>query len=376
MQKYTFEGIKDFLFNNYGYEYVSGEYNGINSLLTAKDTFGYMYLCNIQKMMYKKTKSKIVHTSNPYSIRNINNFLRLNANCEFICISERYVNNKTELEFKHLKCGRTIKNKWINISRGRYRDNVSQNKTGLFCEHCDAKHLESTHALVLKQVWLHEHTDTVVEDKSCANPKTGHVMPTDIVNHRLKIAIEIQSSFHDFKRQKEKDCIKSAFWLNNGYKFYNPDQREYTVLEMIKLFFPNINEIPSYIDLSYSNKFDDITAQALLNEHKSVRIVSEIMNCREHLIYDAIANGRISYPDDYTNNRFNQVVQLDLNYNYIDSFETISSAQKKTGVIGISYVLRHRRNYCGGYYWVRKSDYESGDYRIVETRLKNKKAQL
>ena len=91
------------------------------------------------------------------------------------------------------------------------------------------KNIESSHALVLKQVWLYEYPDTITEDKSCINPLTNHPLPTDIVNHNLKIAIEIQSWFHDFKDQQEKDEIKRNFWINKGYSFYALDQRDYTI---------------------------------------------------------------------------------------------------------------------------------------------------
>lgn len=369
MQKYTFDEIKEMLYEKYGYTYVNGDFKGIKSMLVCTDKNKYMYMCNIEKMIYNNTKPILVHSLNPYSLYNINRFLEINGNNEFICISNKYINNKTELEFKHLKCGRIIKNKWINICRGRYKNNVGKNKTGLFCEHCETKQLESTHALVLKQVWLHEYKDTIVEDKSCYNPNTKYIMPTDIVNHRLKIAIEIQSWFHDFENQKLKDEIKRKFWIDKGYKFYSIDQRDYTVLQMIQLFFPFIKEIPSYIDFSYSNKFDDVTAQNLLNQYKSVNKVSKVMKCNPHLIYDAISHKRISYPSNYINNSFNQVVQLDLNCNFIKEYDTIQLAQKENNITGISQTLRNGRNYCGGYYWVKKSNYYKG-CKIIKTRLK------
>lgn len=64
---------------------------------------------------------------------------------------------------------------------------------------------ESSTASIVKQVFKHEFPDTILEDKSCINPKTGRILPTDIVNHDLKIAIEIQSTYHDETYQIEKD---------------------------------------------------------------------------------------------------------------------------------------------------------------------------
>lgn len=172
-----------------------------------------------KKMLYKNKTPRIIDSKNPNSIINIKRIVNERTNGEFSCISDKYVNNKTPLAFRHNKCGRIFENKWINIARGRYEDDLTDNKTGLFCPHCNTKQLESTHAAVLKQVWFHEETDTIVEDGSCINPNTNCHLPTDIVNHRLKIAIEIQSWFHDFDKQQIKDEIKKNFWVDKGYDF-------------------------------------------------------------------------------------------------------------------------------------------------------------
>lgn len=370
MLKYTKEYILEWLDKDYGFEYVDGEIKGIKSKIICKDKEGYYYYCILQKMKHRGHKPKKVHSSNPYSLYNINLYLKKYTNNEFECISKEYHNNEQYLEFKHLVCGRIIKNKWINIGRGRYLESLSENKTGLFCNHCNTKQLESTHALVLKQVWLHEHSDTIVEDKSCINPNTHMPMPTDIVNHRLKIAIEIQSWFHDFEDQKAKDLIKKNYWISCGYDFYAIDQRDYTVLEMINIFFPDIYEIPKYIDFDFSNKFNDVEAQRLLNTHKSVLKVAEILKCSPHRIYDSIYNKRIEYPKDYIYNNFRQVVQLDMNLDYMNTYTNISSAEKNTGANGISGVLNSGRNYCGGYYWLYEDIYRTGVFSITLTKLK------
>ena len=370
--KYTFEEIKSILHER-GYEYVDGEYKGMGSKLICKNIDGYYVLCNIQKILYENKNPRIVDSKNPNSILNIKRIVDERTEGEFSCVSDAYINNTSPLVFKHNKCGRTFENKWINISRGRYSDNITSNKTGLFCPHCNTKQLESTHALVLKQVWMHEEPDTIVEEGSCVNPNTNCQLPTDIVNNRLKIAIEIQSWFHDSEEQQVKDEIKRNFWINNGYDFYAVDQRDYTVLEMVQLFFPNISKIPDYIDFEYSNKFDDLLAQKLLNEYMSVTEVAKIMNCDKHIIYNAIYDNRISYPNGYKNNCYTPVVQLDLSENYLSSYDTIQKAADSTGIRAesITACLNRGRNYCGGYYWVYRDKYESGNYTISKCRFKN-----
>lgn len=367
--KITFEEIKNILLER-GYTYVSGEYHGIESKLTCVNKEGYLVLCVVQSMLYRNCNPKPFCSTNPYSIDNVKKYVTEHTNGEYECISNKYINKKEPLLFRHHKCGRIFESNWNNINKTRYKNDIVNNKTGLFCPFCDVKQLESTHALVLKQVWLHEEMDTIVEDKSCINPDTNHSLPTDIVNHRLKIAIEVQSWFHDFEDQKQKDEIKKSFWINKGYKFYDVDQRDYTVLEMIQLFFPKINNIPDYIDFGYSNKFDDILAQKLLNETLSVSKVAEVMKCDPHKIYDAIYNNRISYPDNYKNTCYSSVVQLNLNGEFVASYGTIKEAIEKTGVKNISSCLCEGKNFSGGYYWVYKEDYDSEDYTLSEFRSK------
>ena len=295
-----------------------------------------------------------VHVGNPYSIDNINNYLKINTNGEYTCISEKYINKNALLNFRHNKCGRIFQQTWNNISKKRNQNNIGSNKTGVRCPFCDNLQLESTHALILKQVWLHEKNETIVEDKSCINPNTNHPLPTDIVNHKDKIAIEVQSWFHDFEDQKIKDKIKSDYWISKGYKFYAIDQRNYTVLEMIQIFFPYIKEIPNYIDFEYSNKLNDVYIQNLLNEGNTVTEIANKINCKSHTIYDAIRYGRISYPLDYKKAVYSPIIQFDLNGKLIREYDSIKEAIEITGLKSISSALNNGRNIYGGYYWKYK----------------------
>lgn len=78
MQKYTFQNIKDILHERFGYTYVSGEFKGIKSVLSCQDIYGCMYLCNIDKMINNGCGSRLVYSKNPYSLYNINLFLKYN----------------------------------------------------------------------------------------------------------------------------------------------------------------------------------------------------------------------------------------------------------------------------------------------------------
>lgn len=145
---------------------------------------------------------------------------------------------------------------------------------------------------------MYYYPDTSLEDKSYRSPKTNKICPTDIVNHRLKIAIEIQSQWHDFKETKEKDKMKKEFWLAKGYSFYAPDIRDYSILGMCQIFF-NILEIPEWINYNYSNKINVKEAQELLNSGLSISEVGIHMNIDKHRIYDAIYSKKLFYPPNY-----------------------------------------------------------------------------
>lgn len=203
------------------------EFTGVTtSNLICTDKDGYKYKVTYDSVMRNK-KMETFAISNLFTIYNINVYLKKYTNDEYECISDSYRGAREPLEFRHKKCGRIFKNKWINVCRKRYLKKLGTNKTGAMCSFCEPTQLESTHALVLKQVWIHEHPDTEAEERSCINPNTNCSLPTDIVNHRLKIAIEVQSWFHDFEDQKVKDMIKKEYWVNRGYKFYAVDQRDY-----------------------------------------------------------------------------------------------------------------------------------------------------
>lgn len=315
---------------------------------------GYFVDINLDNVRQNKS-GKIFTKNNRFVLENIKRYIQEDTNNEYEYISGEFENAYSKFEIRHKSCCRTFYSKWCNIHRKA--SEKEPNRHGTRCPFCEANQLESTHALVLKQVWLHEKNDTVVEDNSCINPKTNHPLPTDIVNHSEKIAIEVQSWFHDFEDQKEKDRIKKDFWINKGYKFYSVDQRDYTVLEMINIFFPHIKEIPSYIDFGYSNKINDVKIQKMLNEGFSVSQIANIEGCKPHTIYDAIRYGRIEYPQDYKNKSYSPVVQLDTEYNYISEYDSIKEAIDATGAKYISSALLEDRHYSGGYIWFYKDDY-------------------
>lgn len=329
--------------------------------LICHDKFGYKYKLTYDAVLRGKRPSP-VSKSNQFSIYNINVYLK-NNNKDFTCISNEFIDRNHLLEFVCNRCNEIIFAKWTNMYKC---DKGNSNRSILTCPNCDGR-CESVHALVLKQMFKHYYPDTIEEEKSCVNPLTGCILPTDIVNHRLKIAVEIQSEWHDREYQKIKDKIKKEFWINKGYKFYDPDIRDYSVLGMCKIFF-DISELPDYINYEYSNKLNIKKAQELLDKDLSPRAVAEILNTNIHVIYDAIGYGKLHYSDTYVSSDKTAVVQLDNNLNYVAEFDTIKNAKNSTGCKNISGALKSKTHYSGGYYWVSKTDYYNNTYSIQKSR--------
>lgn len=283
------------LFNESEYVGVRNTKLPITSSIGYKAPFAseYLYRDNIEPAWF--------HASNPYTIENINTYLFNETNGEYECVSDAYLGNKEPITILHKKCNRTFDSKWINIYRKPSAN--EPNRHGTRCPFCTGLRIQSLHAVVLKQLFLRLREGTVIEDQSCRNPSTNCIMPTDIVNHKEKIAIEIQSWFHDFYDKKIRDEIKKQYWEDLGYIVYTPDIRHYTVLGMVQIFFPDLDKIPDWVQYDFENKLDIDVAQELLNNGLLVTEVAQEMGVSAHRIYDAIYSKRLQYPDNYKNKK-------------------------------------------------------------------------
>ena len=291
--KYNIDNVRELLFNK-GIVLLENKYVDGKTKMLCKDKDGYFIYIVLNNFLHRNGIGRRFDKSNDYTIQNINHYLKLN-NIHFYCISEKYINANENLIFKCLLCNDIVYSPWKNVNKN---DNVS--RSHIICPNCDGR-TESLHALILKQMFLHYYPDTSIEDKSYINPKTNKICPTDIVNHRLKIAIEVQSQWHDFEDIKIKDENKKKYWISNGYKFYDPDIRNYSILDMCKIFF-DINSIPDWINYEYSNKLNIKKIQYLLDNGKILSEISNELNIDKHRIYDAIYDKKIFYPKNYKYN--------------------------------------------------------------------------
>lgn len=302
--------------------------------------------------------------NNPFTIDNINNFLVTN-NIDYTCISSEYKSNTDRLSFVHCSCGTILQLSWNGMLAAcrRYPKGILFDR----CPCCKNKKTESYHALILKQIFLHEYPDTSTEDNSCINPNTNRNLPTDIVNHRLKLAIEIQSDYHDREEQAERDKIKENYWIKRGYTFYNPDIRDYSIIQMIRLFFPNINKIPDYVDFNFANVINRSEIQRCLDLGYSIKNISQMTNINDGTIRSGVTKGKLTLPDDYKLKVLNwkPIVQLNDLGEYVKTYQTVADADRagyKRGTV--QRVLRGDQKMAYKSYWIYESDYISGNYSL------------
>lgn len=291
--KYNIKNVAEILHKD-GLTLLETNYKNAKQKLLCKDSKGYFIYIILSNYLCRRSLGNRFDVSNDFTIQNINHFLAY-ENVPFICISNQYKGNEKELDFLCLRCGKIVKTSWRNVNK-----NDNKNRHRVLCPNCDGR-IESLHAIILKQMFLHYYPDTVVEDRTYISEDTGFVRPTDIVNHRLKIAVEVQSQWHDFIDIRIKDEKKKNFWLSKGYSFYAPDIRNYSVLEMCQIFF-KIDEIPDWVNYNYRGKLNLKEIQIMLNEGKIVTEIARIMNVHPHRIYDALQCKKLFYPPNYKYN--------------------------------------------------------------------------
>ena len=335
--------------------------------ITIKDNENYFYYCWFNDLKQNKKPHKF-GKSNKYTIDNINTFLIENGKDDYKCISDfsEYLGNNSDLKFLHIPCG-TIFNATLIEMQGKSENSVKKIRYYKQCPNCNKPKIESNHALVLKQVFLHELAGTVLEDKSCINPDTNRALPTDIVNHNLKIAIEIQSSLHDKKEQQKKDNIKKDFWINNGYDYFAIDIREYTILEMCRIFFQYLDEIPDYIDYNFSNCIDFNLVQNYLDNGYSIKEISYMMNQKIGTIQALVRRKVVTLPKNYYKDILKRrpIVRLTKHGEYMSRFVTASEANRRGFKSGtVNRVLKGKQKYAYDSLWVYEDDYLSGNYII------------
>ncbi|HCU06958.1 MAG TPA: hypothetical protein DIC42_05210 [Holosporales bacterium] len=119
-KKYSKEEVKNIL-GSLGYEMISEDFISVTKHIVIKDAEGYFYHTTLSNIISGR-KPYIAHKSNPYSINNIKNYIKIN-NIELEILSNTYENNKVPLIFK-CRCGESFTCSLTKfIDRGKIRCN-------------------------------------------------------------------------------------------------------------------------------------------------------------------------------------------------------------------------------------------------------------
>lgn len=218
---------------------------------------------------------------------------------------------------------------------------------------------------------MHEYPDTILEDKSCINPKTNKPLPTDIVNHRLKIAVEIQSSYHDEYSKKIIDKFKKDYWISLGYSFFDPDIRDYTIIELVNIFFDNIKTIPNYVDYNWSNITNFTKVQEFVDKGYTIKEISELMDIPRETISGLVRDKKVILPKGYYEKVKNikPIIRLSTNNEFIARYPTLKSITNDNFATGtVERVLYKKQSFAYNSFWLYESDYLSGNYSIPKVK--------
>ncbi|HBV85313.1 MAG TPA: hypothetical protein DEF42_01260 [Desulfosporosinus sp.] len=169
------------------------------------------------------------------------------------------------------------------------------------CLKCSHSANESLMAIALKQLFKHYYPKTEWECDLGFRGKFGGVSPYDIYVPELNLVVECQSQYHDDSEHRELDLMKRRYALDKGYLYKEIDHRNISVLEAIQQFFPELNEVPDYVDLTknVTRSWSLERAQELLNKGFSYKDVSEAVNTRKQSIASAVMKRQLVMPVGY-----------------------------------------------------------------------------
>lgn len=265
------------------------------------------------------------------------------------------------------------KDVWWKCSKGIHDDyprSISSSKRFYFiCPECSRQVLESNMASILKQVFKYEYPDTIWEYDAGFRTNKNGISKYDIYIPRLHLLIECQSVYHDDEESKIRDKLKKEFAITNNYKYMELDNRNYSPLEAIQIFFPYIKEIPDYIDLNTNTlrNWDIKEAQKLLNQGKTFKDVANMIGTTYIAIYKAYYHKLLIIPNDYISGN-KEVVCLTKDDNLVNTYKSVTEAAKDFGKkngTSISSSLTKTPNKKGkikemayGFKWMYLEDYE------------------
>lgn len=187
--------------------------------------------------------------------------------------------------------------------------------------------------------------------------------------------IEFQSRYHDGK--EELDKRKKQHAIDLGCSFYEFDSRDGDILKVAKIFFPSLESIPdwAYENVGKFKKTDLSGVQELLNKYYTVEKVANALNISKNVIHHNVNNGNLTKPHDHAKIVYNKksVIQLDLDGNFINEYETMYKVEKNLGIKIGQINLKGNVVYRRGYIWVYSSNYYNNNYSVKNLRIGDQK---
>ena len=270
--------------------------------------------------------------------------------------------------------------RWFNCEKGHNFDMaMGEVNHGKWCPHCANLLKESKMASTLKQVLKKEFTSTIWEYSIGFRGEKGGYSSYDIYVPELNMLIECQSEYHDCEEQSNLDVKKEQFAIDNGYEFLAIDYRKFEPLMAVKLFFPNLKQVPSYVDYTKNTRVDwDINeAQFLLdNTNLNQKEVAEKVNAEIGSFYDKVSRDILIVPKHKKIKI--PIIQLNLDGTFVDRYDCSRDCVLKYDYSAgdICSCCKGNQATYKGFLWMYESDYNNKkdvDGNIVITNEEREK---
>lgn len=209
-----------------------------NQKVTALNKEGYLIYSSYNNIK-KGFTSYIVHPSNPYSVYNIQLYIKHN-NLDCKLLSDDYYSRNDKLKFK-CKCGDIFYTRWNTLLAGKYRcDKCSKNKSSLeYKVESFLKEKEIKYKYQYKNKECKYKRELPIDFAIFNDSKVVAFIETDGIQHFNKI--KIFGGEERFKHQKIIDHIKDNFAKENKvpmlripyWEFKNEEYKD-TIINFIK----------------------------------------------------------------------------------------------------------------------------------------------
>jgi DNA-directed RNA polymerase subunit RPC12/RpoP len=228
--KYKISDINSYM-KKFGYECLSKEYQNYRQKLKIK----HLECNNIFEMTFdnfKNGKNRCPYCSNhiKYTIEDVKKIIK-DKDPDYECLSEEYINNKTNLKIKHLKCNNIYE---VNLNNFLNKENR--------CPYCKTSKGEK-----IINDYLLKNNIKFIREYKFENCKDKRVLPFDFYLEDYNILIEYDGELHykesryrDSKYNKDKlnkqilhDNIKNEYCKNNHIKLIRIPYTEFNNIEEI-----------------------------------------------------------------------------------------------------------------------------------------------